>query len=64
MVKQFLMRRISSFLARDFQLAALGLGTSVHIPLDMRSRFFDYLCDGPSAFDFLSSYAPVADVIN
>ena len=63
MVKQFLMRRISSFLARDFQLAALGLGTSFHIPADMRGRFFDHLCDGPSGCEFLSSYAPVADVI-
>ena len=64
MVKQFLMRRISSFLAGEFQFAALGLGTSFHIPADMRSRFFDHLCDGPSGCDFLSSYAPVADVNN
>ena len=62
MVKQFLMRRISSFLAGEFQLDALGPGTSFHIPPDMRGRFFDHLCDLSSGCEFLSSYAPVADV--
>ena len=64
MVKQFLMRRISSFLADEFQLDALGPGTSFHIPPDMRGRFFDHLCDVSSGCEFLSSYAPVADVGN
>ena len=62
MVKQFLMLRISSFLADEFQLDTLGPGTSFHIPLDMRDRFFDHLCEASIGCEFLSSYAPVADV--
>ena len=62
MVKQFLMLRISSFLASEFQLDTLSPNTSFCIPPDMRGRFFQHICKATSGSEFLSSYATVVDV--
>ena len=60
MVKQFLMLRISSFMADELKLDAFEPCTSFNVPLDKHASFFNHLCEASSGNDFLASYAPVS----
>ena len=61
MVKQFLMKRISSFRAAKLSTDNLEPGTAFIVPSQLRQRFFDHLCENGPAISHLESYPPVGE---
>ena len=60
MAKQFLMKRISSFKAVELSDEHVEPGATFAVPAQMRSRFFDHLCEEDPVVAHLQSYPPVA----
>ena len=59
MVKQFLMQRISSFRGQELSEDVADPWSPFIVPVAMRRRFFDYLCQEGPAREHLMSYPRV-----
>ncbi len=60
MVKQFLMLQISSFRANAMSDNIGGTATDFHVPLALRSQFFEHLCNQAAGSEYISRYPIVA----
>ena len=64
MVKQFLMKRISSFVADAVSDDNMDPQRPVVIAEDVRQRFFAHLCNESAASEHLNTYPPVGAYVS
>lgn len=64
MAKQFLMLQISSFRASEMSDRLTGPNEPFYVPIELRGRFFDHLCDSSGGRRYLSAYPPVSAKID